>query len=107
SLVIDPAKRYPDVRFVLCHAGFAVYADEAIVAAKHCDNIYLEPSWCQTYAVTKMVQTIGAQRLLFGSDHLTNLPVELVKFQSIGLTSAELENVMELNALRVFKLKLE
>jgi len=107
SLVIDPAKRYPDVRFVLCHAGFAVYTDEAIVAARYCDNIYLEPSWCQTYAVKKMVQTLGADRLLFGSDHLTNLPVERVKFESIGLTSSELENIFERNALQLFNLTLE
>ncbi|MFD0670153.1 amidohydrolase family protein [Cohnella sp. GCM10027633] len=107
SLVIDPARRYPDVRFILCHAGFAVYTDEAIVAAKYCDNIHLEPSWCQTYAVKKMVRTLGADRVLFGSDHLTNLPVELVKFQSIGLSPEELEKILERNAVRLFKLSLQ
>jgi predicted TIM-barrel fold metal-dependent hydrolase len=106
SLVIDPAKRYPDVRFILSHAGFAVYTDEAIVAAKYCDNIYLEPSWCQTYAVKKMAQTIGAERMLLGSDHLTNLPVELVKYQSIGLTDGELDKIFFDNAKQVFKLSL-
>src|SRR5690606_4776203 len=34
SLLIEPAGRYPDVTFVLAHAGFAIYTDEAIVAAK-------------------------------------------------------------------------
>ncbi len=106
SLMIDPAKRYPDVEFVLCHAGFAVYSDEAIVAAKYCDNIVLEPSWCQTYMIKKMVDTIGAARVLLGSDHLTNLPVELVKYQSIGLSEAELEAIFFHNANRIFNLQL-
>jgi hypothetical protein len=48
---MDPAKRHPDVRFDLCHAGLAVYTDEAIAA----DNIVLESSWCPTYTVSKMI----------------------------------------------------
>jgi predicted TIM-barrel fold metal-dependent hydrolase len=104
SLVIDAARRYPDVTFILCHAGFAVYTDEAIVAAKYCDNIVLEPSWCQTYTVAKMIKTIGAERIVMGSDHLTNLPVELVKFRSIGLSDNELELILYTNAKRIFQL---
>jgi predicted TIM-barrel fold metal-dependent hydrolase len=53
-----------------------------------------------------MVQTVGAERLLFGSDHLTNLPVELVKYQSIGLSAADLDKIFTVNAKEVFKLSL-
>lgn len=105
SLLIDPARRYPDVTFILSHAGFAIYTDEAIVAAKTCDNIVLEPSWCPTYSVRKMVDQLGADRILLGSDHISNIPVELAKFGSIGLTDGQLEQIYRTNALRIFQLK--
>jgi len=106
SLIIEPAKRFPQITFILSHAGFAVYSDEAIVAAKYCENIILEPSWCQTYMVKKMVEEIGAERMVMGSDHLTNLPVELVKFKSIGLKEDELEQIFYRTANRIFKLNI-
>lgn len=105
SLVIDPARRYPDVKFILAHAGFAVYTDEAVVAAKTCENIYLEPSWCQTYAVQKMINQVGIDRIIMGSDHLTNLPVELAKYHSINLSDQDLQKIFLENPQRIFNLK--
>lgn len=105
SLMIDPAKRYPDVSFILCHAGFAVYADEALVAAKHCENIFLEPSWCQTYMTRKMIDQVGIEKIIMGSDHISNIPVELAKYNNIGLTDEQLETIFYLNPKRIFKLK--
>ena len=55
---------------ILAHAGWGVYSAEALVAAEVCPNIYLEPSWCPSYIVRKMVDQVGAERVLFGSDHL-------------------------------------
>lgn len=107
SLVIEPARQFPSVQFILAHAGFAVYTDEAIVAADCCENIVLEPSWCPTYAVKKMIQKVGRERIIMGSDHLTNLPVELMKYQSIGLSGDELEKIFFSNPNRIFRLNLE
>jgi predicted TIM-barrel fold metal-dependent hydrolase len=104
SLLIEPARKYPDVTFIVAHAGFAIYTDEAIVAAKTCENMILEPSWCQTYTVQKMIQAVGHQRLIMGSDHVTNLPVELMKYRSIGLTDTQLEAILHHNAKRIFNL---
>ncbi|MGG1639011.1 amidohydrolase family protein [Paenibacillus sp. NRS-1760] len=104
SLMIDAAKRFPAVTFVLAHAGFAVYTDEAVIAAKYCENIILEPSWCPTYTVVKMINTIGVERIIMGSDHLSNLPVELMKFQSIGLSDADLEQILIHNPKKIFNL---
>lgn len=106
SLVMAPAKRYPDVQFVLCHAGFAVYTDEAVVAAALCDNIVLEPSWCPTYTVTKMIDAVGIDRIVMGSDHLSNLPVELTKYRNLGLTEQQLEQIFFHNANALFQLGL-
>ncbi len=104
SLLIEPAGRYPDVTFILSHAGFAIYTDEAIVAAKTRDNIILEPSWCPTYSVRKMVDQLGAERIVMGSDHISNLPVELAKYDAIGLSDEQLEQIYLRNPQRIFGL---
>lgn len=104
SLMMDPAKRYPNVTFILCHAGFAVYADEALVTAKHCENVYLEPSWCQTYMTRKMIDQVGIDKIVMGSDHISNIPVELAKYRNIGLTEEQMEAIFYENPNRIFKL---
>ena len=106
SLAVEPARRFSDVRFVLCHAGFAVYTDEAIVAAKLCENIVLEPSWCPTYAVSKMIDNVGIDRMIMGSDHLNNLPVELAKWKALNLSENQLEQVFFYNPNDLFQLHL-
>jgi predicted TIM-barrel fold metal-dependent hydrolase len=102
SLCIPPARRYPDQPIILAHAGWGIYSSEAVIAAELCPNIYLEASWCPTFAVRRMIDRLGSDRLMFGSDHVTNLPVELTKYRSIGLTDDELEGVLAQTPLRVF-----
>jgi uncharacterized protein len=104
SLAIPPALRYPDVTIVLAHAGFAVFSAEAIVAAEVCPNIVLEPSWCASYQVAEMVRAIGAERVMFGSDHPSNVASELAKLRSIGLSDEQLGMVLGGTARRVFGL---
>jgi predicted TIM-barrel fold metal-dependent hydrolase len=104
SLAIPPALAYPDVTVVLAHAGFAVYTAEAIVAATVCPNIVLEPSWCTTFHVEAMVAKIGPDRVMFGSDHPSNVAVELAKFRSIELDQTQLGAVLGGTALRVFNI---
>jgi hypothetical protein len=51
-----------------------------------------------------MVDQYGAGRVMFGSDHLTNLPVELTKYRSMGLSDDRLEMVLSGTAGCVFGL---
>jgi predicted TIM-barrel fold metal-dependent hydrolase len=104
SLCIPPARRYPEVRVILAHAGWGLYSAEAIVAAEVCDNLYLEPSWCPGYMARQMIDKLGTGRVLWGSDHLTNLPVELTKYRSLGLSDAELANILGGTARAIFSL---
>ena len=105
ALAIPPALKYPDVTVVLAHAGFAVFAEEAIVAAQVCPNIILEPSWCASYQVAAMVRAIGAARVMFGSDHPSNVASELAKLRAIGLNDEQLTRVLGGTARRVFGLE--
>ncbi len=106
ALAIPPALAYPDVTVVLAHAGFAVFTPEAIVAAQVCPNIVLEPSWCASYQIAEMVRTaaIGPERVMYGSDHISNMASELAKLQSLGLTEGQLAQVLGGTARRVFGL---
>jgi uncharacterized protein len=104
SLCIPPARRYPGVRVVLAHAGWGLYSAEALVAAEVCPNIDLEPSWCPTYMARQMIDRIGADRVMFGSDHLSNLPVELAKYRAIGLDDEGLARILGGTAVEVFGL---
>lgn len=106
ALAIPPARRWPDVTVSLAHAGFSVFTPEAVVAAEVCPNIVLEPSWCTAGQIAGMVRTLGADRVMFGSDHLSNLPVELAKLAAIQLEPAQREAVTAGTARRVFGLDL-
>jgi hypothetical protein len=105
ALCIPPARAYPDVPVVLAHAGWGLYSQEAVVAAEVCANIYLEPSWCPSFSLEHMVRAIGVERLLFGSDHLSNLSVELAKFHAIQLSDDELRTIFQTTPTRLFKLE--
>ena len=102
SLCLPAARQYPDLPIVLAHSGWGIYTAEALVAAEICENLILEPSWCPTYAVRKMFDQFGSDRLLFGSDHLTNVAVELAKFRAIGVTDEQLDDVFSKNPQRIF-----
>ncbi len=105
ALAIPPALRHPEVTVVLAHAGFAVFAAEAIVAAQVCPNIVLEPSWCASYQVAEMVRAVGAERVMYGSDHPSNIAAELAKFHAIGLDDDQLAAALGGTARRVFALE--
>lgn len=66
-LVADLADRFPDAKLVLGHFGHRRWND-AIWAAKTHDNIMLDTSFGQTSAIAVAVRTIGAERLMMGSD---------------------------------------
>ena len=104
SLVISRAKQFPNLAIVLAHAGFVAYADEALVVAETCPNVYLEPSWCQYYQARHMAETIGSERMLMGSDHPANLAVELAKWRATSLPEHDLANALGRTARRLFRL---
>lgn len=106
SLCIPQARRHPSLPIVLAHAGYAVYVAEAYVAASECQNIYLEPSWCPIEQVGMLIRHLGAERVMFGSDLPANVPVELTKYRSLGLSEAESSACLGTTAQRVFRLTL-
>jgi hypothetical protein len=83
SLFIMPARKFPELRFVLAHAGGGLYSAEAIVAATVCPNIYVELSWLAPHQVRAVLEYVPASRLMIGSDVPENLDAELGKILAL------------------------
>lgn len=105
SLAIPMAMEYPDVTFVLAHAGGGMFGSEALVAAQVCPNIYLETSWCPVYVVKSFVEKLGCHRLMLGTDNPDNVGVELAKHYALHLSEEDLALCLGETARRVFSLK--
>jgi len=107
SLVMPVAKRFPQLKIVLAHAGGNISAGEALIVAQECENIFLEPSWVAIHTIQKWIKPIGAKRIMFGSDMLENCPVELAKFRSMGLSEEELQQCLYRTAKDFFNLPID
>jgi predicted TIM-barrel fold metal-dependent hydrolase len=105
SLAIPRAIEFPNLSIVLAHAGYQMYADEALVAAQVCKNIYLETSWCSPEQIHKFVRDLGAERVMMGSDGLVNLPVELAKYAAIELNEREKVHCLAGTACKLFQVQ--
>lgn len=104
SLCIPMARKFPALRIVLAHAGGGMFGAEAIVAAQECDNIYLETSWTTVYDLDAMVKKLGPERVMLGTDLVSNIPVELAKYRSLGLPEGDLEWCFGKTAAAVFRI---
>ena len=102
SLLRPIAEKHPALKIVVAHAGHNMLAAEAGLLAESCSNVYLEPSWVGGHTILGWVRSLGAQRVMFGSDHGENAATELAKYRSIGLTADELSMVLGGTAGAVF-----
>ena len=105
SRAIPAARAYPDVTFVLAHAGGGMFGSEALVAAQVCPNIYLETSWCPVYVLKSFVETLGCERLMLGTDNPDNVGVELAKYDALHLSGEQRAWCLGRTAETVFNLR--
>jgi predicted TIM-barrel fold metal-dependent hydrolase len=70
DLIRNLAERFPEVRFVLYHTylGPADGRHRATHHAKEAANLILETSWCASDEVCRLVDEVGPERVMFGSD---------------------------------------
>lgn len=106
ALAIPRARQYPDLTIILAHAGESVYAGEALVAATECSNIFLETSWSQAGGIERFIQTLGAKRVMMGSDLPNNTRSELAKYESIDISADQRKQSLGITAREVFSLSI-
>jgi hypothetical protein len=102
SLYIAPARRFPEVQFVLGHAGGSIFFLESIVAASVCDNISIELSTLMPNHVGDIVSRVKSDRLMIGSDLPECQDVEIGKILNAGYSEADKRNILWNTAERLF-----
>ena len=96
--------RFPDVKVVMAHAGHGIFSGEAIAMGQIYPQVYLEPSWCTFYNVGAMVDVLGPERVLFGSDLPGNVPIQIDTFKALGLSKDAEELVFGKAAKELFQI---
>ncbi len=96
------ARRFPTVPIVLKHMGYQL-AQDAIVAAREAENIYLETSANWPMWIRHALRQLGPERILYGSDAPFMTPdVEMAKITMLpGLTDSAKEMILSGNALNI------
>ena len=82
-----------------------MFGADALVVAQECPNVYLETSWTAVYDLQAMVEKLGPQRVMFGTDLVKNIPVELAKYRALGLSEEQLEWCLGKTSAAVFRIE--
>lgn len=102
--LLPVARDFPELPIVLAHAGMSVATRQAGLVAQQCPNIYLEPSWCSILDTRWLVDLLGPSRLMFGSDALENVGLEIAKFRALELAEEDLSACLGETATSLYKL---
>jgi len=106
TLVGDLADSFPDLTLIIGHMGKRL-VDDAILVAKWFDNVILETSFRSARDVTKAVKTVGALRVIYGSDMPFGIPeVEMMKIMEADITTREKEMVLGENIAEILEVDL-
>lgn len=116
--IYTTARRHPTVPVVLYHMGFDDEHDTAITTAKAAFDkgdaqLYLETSQVDPDSVIDAIETVGVDRVLFGSDatyfgenHYQHYE-DLIRRLSKKLPPADFEKIVHGNAVKLFNLHLD
>lgn len=98
--------RYEAAKIILGHMGHGniIYIDASIKVAERHPNVWLETSGMpMSVKILEAVQKVGPDRVMYGSDGPWHEPaVEQLKVQLAGLDEADLAEVMNGTAQRLF-----
>jgi len=105
---IEAAKRYPQAKFLLAHAGgdtppLATAAAE-MVAEECVDNVWFEFSGVREYwVIERNCLLLGAERYLLGSDYGLAHPLMYIgAVQGMNVSASDKERILAGNALELF-----
>ncbi len=102
SLYIMTARKFPELRIVLGHAGGGIYTGEAIVAATVCPNIYIEVSTIAPHHLMEVLDHIPSSRIMAGSDLPESMESEMAKALTLPISDEAKRDVSWNTAQRLF-----
>ena len=98
------AARHPAVSFVSGHCGHTGLDAAGLHRIAPRPNIAVEISGCWTAVARLAVRRLGAERVLFGTEHPLQHPsVEVAKLHALGLTPPQWRLVACGNAVRLLE----
>lgn len=102
SLLIMPARKFPELPIIIGHAGGSVYYGEAIVAATVCPNIYIELSSLMPHHIAEVLAHVPANRLMIGSDLPDSVETEISKILAMDIPAEARQDILWNTAHRLF-----
>lgn len=105
SALFRRVRDYSDVKILLGHSGQGLFTAEAEQLAREFPNVFLETSGCPGPEIKRLVEGLGPNRVLMGSDVPENLASELAKYRNIGLYHYQLYQTLGQSAIDLFALK--
>ncbi|GAA4719921.1 amidohydrolase family protein [Phytohabitans rumicis] len=100
--LVDLAREFPAVPFVLGHCGFTGIDIHAVNLIAPQPNIAAETSGCYSVVARAAVDLLGADRVLFGTEYPLQHPsVELAKLAALDLDPCSFRKVAWENAHRL------
>jgi len=102
SLLMMPARRFPDLSIVVAHSGGGIFVHEAMLAATFCPNVFLELSSLTTNQVLEVLAEVPSHRLMIGSDLPESLAAEMGKILSLEIQDQDKRDILSGTACRLF-----
>jgi len=109
TVAADIASEYPEVQVILAHMGYWHWWEDAIIAAKRYENIFLDMAavvgWMHPLNVA--IKRLGAEKILFGSDYPyqpLEKEVEIIT-KYVEATVVEKKLILAGNLKRILKIK--
>jgi len=100
---IEPLVRnFSDCRFILNHLGWESWR-AALALAKKYPNVYLETSWQPARIIRRVVDAVGCERVIFGSDFPMFQQGQALEQLQEALTEREFHMVTALNAQNLLR----
>lgn len=103
------AEKYPNIRFLMGHAGYGDWEESANVARDH-EHVYLEltAAYSVRGSLEIMCEHAGSRKITFGTDHPWFDPhYGIGCILSAHMTDEDRRNILYRNAQRLFGLPLE
>lgn len=90
---LTPIEAFPQLPFILAHTGYRQWMD-AVIVAERAPNVFVETSLQLPTTIRKVVDRLGADRVLFGSNTPYAFPdLELQSLRDLGFAEDELAQI--------------
>jgi predicted TIM-barrel fold metal-dependent hydrolase len=106
--IANLARRHPTVPVILGHGGLRELWPDALHAARQLDNLWLGTSGVPYHGLQRMVDVLGPERILFGTDggagHPSTMAYRLGVVKALRIGDSALEAILGMNVARLMGL---